>query len=576
MNAIMRTGLAAVALLWWLTGCQANPYQWDRDTARKIDEKLAADVKAAKPAVPPEVSEALLPGAGGGTALAPTLEPRFDLSVNNAPVRQVLMGMVENTPYSVVLHPELGGNVSLALKNTTVPEAMEALRRVYGYDYRREGNRFLFSGRGMQTRLIPVNYLNFERRGRSDTRVVTGELTQMGSSGGGATAAGGLPAGNPGQRLGSGVRVETESKEGFWQSIRETVAGIVGCEIKDAPAAGQEARIECKGGRMVATNPQASLVVVRAMPDEMRMVEDYLGVTQDTVNRQVILEAKIMEVELNDGFQTGINWSALGANSTFGMVGGGTIFKGTGTSEIAGNTGNLNPGTLFSAISGTNASAFGGVFSAAVKTADFAAFVELLKTQGNVHVLSTPRVSTVNNQKAVIKVGGDEFFVTGVTPGTAATTTTAATPPTVTLSPFFSGIALDVTPQIDDAGNIVLHIHPTVSEIKQQDKTFKVAGDEFSLPLPLSTIRESDNVVRAVDGQIIVIGGLMKEGSTDQDAGIPLLGDIPILGNAFKHRQVTRIKKELVILLKPTIVENGATWERAMKESQERFEKLKR
>jgi MSHA biogenesis protein MshL len=499
--------------------------------------------------------------------------------VNNAPVRQVLLSMVEGTPYSVVLHPELAGTVSLNLKSVTVPEAMLALRHVYGYDFRRDGNRFYMHGRGIQTRMFPVNYLNFDRKGRSDTRIVTGELTQIGSTSSGGSGTTGTTTPQPGQtttRSQAGVRVETESKIDFWRDLQDTLAVLVGCDLKAGVAADQPRTVECRGGRMVAVNAQASLVVVRAMPDELRLVEDYLGVTQDTVNRQVILEAKIIEVELNDGYQTGINWAALGERSTIGQVGGGTIFDGSGRSETAGQTGDLNPGAGFTAIDGALASAFGGVFSVAIKTNDFAAFLELLKTQGNVHVLSSPRVSTVNNQKAVIKVGGDNFFVTGVTGGTPASVGVPATAPTVTLTPFFSGIALDVTPQIDDAKNIILHIHPAISDVTQRDKAFVVGDQDFSLPLAASTIQESDNVVRAGDGQVIVIGGLMKEGSTDQDAGVPLLADIPILGNAFKHKRVTRIKKELIILLKPTIVDHSQVWESALRDSQGRIEKLKR
>ena len=183
----------------------------------------------------------------------------------------------------------------------------------------------------------------------------------------------------------------------------------------------------------------------------------------------------------------------------------------------------------------------------------------------------------MNNQKAVIKVGGDEFFVTSVTGGTAAVVgVSAATSPTVVLTPFFSGISLDVTPQIDDGSNIILHIHPAVSEVVQKSKVFRVSGEDFNLPLASSSIQESDNVVRAHNGQIIVIGGLMKEGSSDQDASIPFLGDIPLLGNAFKHKRVARIKKELVILLKPTIVDNNQVWEGAIQSSQGRIQKLTR
>jgi MSHA biogenesis protein MshL len=540
-----------------LAGCDTNPYRWDNTVEKKIDESMAKDAKAA---VPADVSRALLPsldtGASSG-AVAP-LEQRFDLTVNNAPVRQVLLGMVEGTPYSVLLHPDTGGTVSLHLKAVTVPEAMESIRQVYGYDYKREGNRFMLLGRGMQMRLYPVNYLNFDRRGHSKTRIVTGELTQTGATTPAGSSAG-VPTTTTQQGLASGVQVETTSKAEFWKDLLEGVAAIVGTA----------------NGRKVIVNPQASLVMVRAMPDELRMVEDYLGLTQSTINRQVILEAKIIEVELKDGYQTGINWSAISGNSTFGQVGGGSVFNGAGKSEIAGNIGNLNPGA-FSAISGTNASAFGGVFSAAIKTANFAAFLELLKSQGNVHVLSSPRVSTVNNQKAVIKVGGDEFFVTNVTTTTVTSGVNTTAVPSVTLTPFFSGIALDVLPQIDDAQNIILHIHPSVSEVTQQSKSFEVSGLKFTLPLAVSAIQESDNVVRATNGQIIVIGGLMKEGSTDEDASVPFLGDVPILGNAFKHKRVIRIKKELVILLKPTIVDSDQVWGTAVRDSQGRIEKIKR
>ena len=374
-----------ILLVTVLAGCQSNPYQWDSQTAKHVDGAMAdaAREAAGKPQVPADVSQALLPSIDGRPAGdTKLLEPRFDLSVNNAPARQVFMGLVEGTPYSMVVHADVSGTVTLHLKNATVPEAMEALRAVYGYDFRREGNRFFILGRGMASRIFPVNYLNLDRKGRSLTRVSSGELTQGSSAAGASGAAGAAPAGAASSSSSSSVRVETDSKSDFWKELHESLAAIVGTA----------------NGRKVVINPQAGIVVVRAMPDELHMVEQFLGLTHATINRQVILEAKVLEVELKDGYQTGINWAAIGTNSTFGQVGGGTIFNGGGVSEIAGQTGNLDPGTAFNDISGTLASAFGGVFSAAVKTADFAAFLELLKTQGNVHVLSSPRVSTVNNQ----------------------------------------------------------------------------------------------------------------------------------------------------------------------------------
>jgi MSHA biogenesis protein MshL len=534
----------------WFTGCVTNPYDWDKKNAARVESSLAQAGKETGPRIPAEVSKALLPPIQatvpqGGTEPA---ETRFDLSLNNAPARDVFMGLVEGTPYSMLLPPDLSGTLSLHLKATTVPEAMDAIRRVYGYDYRRDGGRFMVLGRGMQTRIYPVNYLNLNRKGKSDVRVNTGELTH-------STTGAGSSASTTTEQQNS-MQVDTESQTDFWKDLKESLGTVIGTE----------------GGRQVVVNPQSGIVMVRAMPDELRVVEDYLGLTATTVNRQVILEAKIINVELSDRFQTGINWAAIQGSSVFGQVGGGTIFQGAGVSEIAGKTGIL-PG---SPPSGTNTSAFGGVFSIATSATDFGAFVELLQTQGNVHVLSSPRVSTINNQKAVIKVGGEEFYITAIS---STPSGVVGVPPTteVTLTPFFSGVALDVTPQIDENNAIVLHIHPAISEVKQKDKTFTVNDAVSTLPLAASTIQESDNVVRAQSGQFVVIGGLMKEATSDENAGIPFISDIPLLGNLFKHKRVIRIKNELVLLLKPTIVEAADTqaWSGMIQDTHDRIKDLR-
>ncbi|MFL6622705.1 MAG: pilus (MSHA type) biogenesis protein MshL [Sulfurifustis sp.] len=544
--------LAAGAL--FLSGCESIPSHWHSQVGESIDTSLNAP-KQEKPAeVPADVAKGLLPPLeitvpDGHKA---PVEPRFDLSVTNAPARQVFMGLVEGTPYDMVLPPDLSGSITVHLKDVTVPEALRALREAYGYEYRRDGNRFFVLGRDYQTRIFQVNYLNLVRKGKSDTRVQSGEIGNRSSSTTGTATSGG---GNTGL---SSIEVETQSYADFWKDLGDTLRAIIG-----------------NGGeRRVVVNPQAGIVVVRALPEELRIVENYLGATHAAVNRQVVLEAKIIEVQLSDGYQAGINWAKVHGNYTFAQTGGGTALD-SGKSEIAGKTGNLNPITgIFSPVSGTNTSAFGGIFSAAVKTGSFAAFIELLKNQGQVQVLSSPRVSTVNNQKAVIKIGGDDFFVTGVS-GSSTTTGGLVTAPSVELTSFFSGIVLDVTPQIDEANNVVLHIHPSVSSITQKDKAFNVFGQPFTLPLASSTIQESDNVVRAQSTQIIVIGGLMREASTDDNASVPLLGDIPIVGNLFKQRRITRVKRELVILLKPTIVNTGTEWAGEVQDAQDRMKRIR-
>ena len=558
-SELMTRRLLAMALAMLLVGCQSVSPGWRDSVSANVDDSLS-QARAGKDGktVPPDVNRALLPPIDitlpqGGVV---PLEPRFDLTVHNAPARQVFMGLVEGTPYSMILPQEMSGTISLNLKEVTVPEALSAIRDVYGYEYRREGKRFFILGNDMQTRMYPVNYLNLSRKGLSDTRVSASGLSTTGAS----TSGGSTGGSTSGSTSANGVQIQTQTQADFWKELTATLIAIIGSD----------------GGRKVIVNPQAGIVLVRAMPDELRLVGDYLGVTQTNMNRQVILEAKILEVQLKDGFQSGINWAGIaeagGRNYTVGQVGGGTSLGNIGLSEIAGKEGNLNPTTgVFSAINGTASSAFGGVFTLAVKSNNFAAFFELLKSQGDLNVLSSPRVSTMNNQKAVIKVGTDEFFVTKQDTTAAATLTTQ---PTVTteLSPFFSGIALDVTPQIDDAGNITLHIHPSVSDVTEKKISI---GTILPISTASSSVQESDNIVRATSGQIIVIGGLMKEASTDDNASVPFLGDIPIVGNLFKHKKVTRIKRELVILLKPTTINNGQDWGDAAGEAQDRIRKIR-
>ena len=200
-------------------------------------------------------------------------------------------------------------------------------------------------------------------------------------------------------------------------------------------------------------------------------------------------------------------------------------------------------------------------------------FFELLSTQGNLQVLSSPRVSTVNNQKAVIKVGSDEFFVTEIS-STTVTGTSTATTPQITLTPFFSGIALDVTPQISESGDVILHIHPSISEVIDQKKTITVAGQVQVLPLAFSSVRESDSVVRAKNGQIIVIGGLMKNKLVERESATPFLSEIPFLGQLFKHTSEVQVKSELVILLRPIVVDNDDVWSKAIHSSSDQVKQI--
>jgi MSHA biogenesis protein MshL len=306
----------------------------------------------------------------------------------------------------------------------------------------------------------------------------------------------------------------------------------------------------------------------------------------------VILEAKIIEVTLNDHSQAGVNWAVFGnhgsSRAVVGNVSPGTVLAKAGSNAVS--NGELLPalvdagisnGSLASTGSALASAATGGIggslFAIAIQTANFASLISFLESQGDVHVLSSPRIATINNQVAVLKVGTDEFFVTGVSTSTIASTGATTTIPEVTLNPFFSGISLSVMPQIDEHNNITLHIHPQVSDTTTVNKRINVGtGQTISLPLASSKVSETDSIVRAKDGQVIALGGLMQQMTISDRSKVPGLGDSEIVGTAFRQNELKTVKSELIILLKPTVVQSENNWGEDILSTQQRINNLER
>lgn len=568
MKTMIKKGATAfaIAAVVMMGGCETLVPTTDvaKNASREIEEAMAAS--PAPGTVPEEVANALLPTINLSTSKLPDVkgQERFDISVNEVPAEQFFLSLVDGTPYNIVIHPEVRGNISLNLQNVGIPDVLEAVRDVYGYEFVSTPYGFQVLPGRLQARIYQINYLNVERAGESATLVSSGALTEAGTNqGDDQRDSGRNDRSSTTRTFGTEIRTR-QPVTTFWAELRESIAAIVG--------EGE--------GRDVVVNPQSGVVVVRALPTELREVETYLRATQLIVQRQVILEAKIIEVRLDDSHQSGINWAGLlkpgNDTITVGHIGGGSVLVNeSGVSGIAGNTGNLDPAN-FDAVIGTATEAFGGVFTLALNLGDFTAFIELLETQGDVQILSSPRVSTMNNQKAVIKVGTDEFFVTEIETQnvTSATATTIA--PDITLTPFFSGIALDVTPQISEAGDVTLHVHPSISEVVDQQKTVVIGTIQQQLPLAFSTVRETDSIVRARSGQVVVIGGLMQDLVNDVDAKTPVLGDIPLVGNLFKHKKREARKSELVILLRPVIVASNEDWRQELDKSVQGLNNLRR
>jgi MSHA biogenesis protein MshL len=483
-----------------------------------------------------------------GTLFAEAADgPRYDVHVEDAPARAFFEGLVADSAVNVVVHPEVKGRVTLALKQVTLIEALEAAREMYGYDFRPMGsNGYLILPATLQTRVFQLNYLDLQRIGVSRTRVSSGQVTQNANSSTGSSQ--GTEDEQTQTSSTTGTAVLTRNESDFWKEVESNIGMLVKGGVAND-----------KGKFLnpnVVVNRQSGVIVVRAMPDDLRAVSDYLAKTQSTVTRQVILEAKVVEVELNSGFQAGINWSAMATDGNHNFFSGQRSPDGgfdANPLTPPGDRFNVNPGSI--PIVGQVVDSVAGAFSFAFNSTDFSAIIEMLDAQGRTRVLSSPRVSTLHNQKAVIKAGTDEFFVTGVNSNTTTGTSTTTTLD-VELTPFFSGVALDVTPQISEDGTVLLHIHPTVSEVNDQSKRISFGNSSSDLPLAYSQIRESDSVVRAKSGQVIVIGGLMRETRQRHDYKTPGLGSIPVLGNLFKSKRDTSSTVELVLLLRPIVADD--------------------
>lgn len=532
-----------------LVACQSS----DRPVPVAAKEALATSMQAAAqvtppPAMMPDAVQRELNSSSLLTGLTAPLEGerRIDVSAHDVDAKVFFPSLVQGTPLSIAVHPEVEGKISLSLKGVTLTEVIQVVEDIYGYEVSREGRVLRVFPAGMRTETFPLNYLYMERDGLSLTSVSSGRISDnngnnnsnnnnagFGNNGNNnSNNTNGNSANNNNSDSTNGTFIRSRTKTDFWGDLQQTLTAIIG---------------DTGHGRQVVVTPQAGLVTIRAYPNELRQVRSFLSSAETHLQRQVILEAKILEVTLSDGYQQGIQWEAFGS-----ALAGGNTQVGVGTLPGPGLNDKIT-------------AAIGGVTALSFKGSDFAGMISLLDTQGDVDVLSSPRVTASNNQKAVIKVGTDEYFVTDVSSTTVAGTTPVTTPQ-VQLTPFFSGIALDVTPQIDKDGNVLLHVHPSVIDVKEQTKGIKVSNESLELPLAQSEIRESDTVIRAASGDVVVIGGLMKSENIEIVSQVPLLGDIPLLGELFKNRSNQKKKTELIILLKPTVV-GGETWKTELERS---------
>ncbi|EHY9860813.1 pilus (MSHA type) biogenesis protein MshL [Vibrio parahaemolyticus] len=525
-----------------LMGCSMG-HRDPVEVKQALNESINQANSRALEEIPSSVEADLMPNLDSNVSSDNGTSKRFRIQANAVEARSFFASLVKGTEYSVAIHPAVQGNITVNLSDVTLDEVLSVVQNMYGYDVMKSGKVIQVYPAGMRTVTIPVDYLQFKRSGRSLTSIVTGSVTSAGTSNSGGSSDSSDSSDSNNSNNGNdssttstgGTRIETITESDFWPMLQQAVANLIG--------SGK--------GQSVVVTPQAGVITVRAFPDDIREVREFLGVSQERMQRQVILEAKILEVTLSDGYQQGINWSNLSAS--------------------IGNSGSIIVNRPAYALPPLDAigTLLGGQTNVTISDGNFEAVLNFMSTQGDLNVLSSPRITAANNQKSVIKVGTDQYFVTELS-SNAGNGENSNAVPEVELTPFFSGISLDVTPQIDNKGNVFLHVHPAVIEVTEEVKQLNLGGDfqNIQLPLAKSSIRESDSVIRAKDGDVVVIGGLMKQQNVEQVSKVPFLGDVPALGHLFRNTSNVTQKTELVILLKPTVV-GVNSWQKELERSRD-------
>lgn len=512
--------MAVVSIAAVLAACSNKPMQDSYDenikemnstllSGLQLNEERAA--KAREVTLPPSVSDAMMPSAQVSEKSEPSAQ-LLDISVNNVPAQTFFKGLASDSGYSLVVSPDIKGEITLELKQVSLRQVLQSLRELYGYRSQRTAYGYNIYPKQLETRIFVIDKLSLTRTGESQIKLNSGGSDLTTSSENSSSDV------TPDS---SSTSITTTQNDTFWTDLTTTLTGLVQSNNTDG------------GTPSVNVTAETGLVVVKAYPEEMDLVERYIVRTQAILSREVIIEAQILDVELKKQYSAGIDWAALtssGATTTSDIL--------TPESGLLGNVYKLS-------MSGDN-----GNFNYAI---------QLLSSQGKVSVMSKPRVSAINNQNAVIKVGDDEYFVTSVSSEvtTGSDGSDDTTTSTIGLSAFFSGISLEITPQITADQYVNLRIHPSLSRVRSDNKVITVDDKVSELPLAKSQVRETDTVVRASNGQVIIIGGLMETNIGLNESGLPVGTQYADEGTFLKDRKNFGSKNELIILMRAVIVENG-------------------
>lgn len=483
-----------------LTGCSIPPLP------RVTDTLAAPDYATPQPEV---LSEG--PVVETENAYLRLNNGTYSLAVKNTELAEALAVLSKSSPVPIVAQKGATGKVTINVRNRPLGDILHIMLRPLGYTAIVEDGIIVVGKPKLMTRPFVINYLMDKRTSSSVTNA------SISSSGGGnsnsrSTRSDGGGDSNYLSSSSSGsqgnVSVTTTGSTDFWT---ETVKGLQSILHGEGKKDGRDS------GNRIVVNQLAGVLYVTAYPQTMEQVSLYLDSIENEIKRQVLIQAHIVEVELNDEFSLGIDWKAFLDNAHKYSI-----------------SQNLTPTPL------------SNVFQVDINASDFTLLLDTFKEQGNVNMLSSPKISTLNNQKAVIKLTTKEvtWVNTTILNSTGDTLQTFTTPQIDEV-----GLFLDVTPNIAEGGRITMQVHPSITEKKEES----LSPDQKSSK-PVITVREVDTMVAVKSGQTVVIGGLISDRVNTVKRGVPLLGDIPYLGYLFSRYTQQHKKTELVIFLTPYVL----------------------
>lgn len=612
----MRYHSLTIILLFLLSACATRPATVpDTTVLNEIQETLdiAVGINEEQGETLDEndtdLLEELIPSLSLDESLLAPVEQRIDISTpSDLPASEFFTSLMAGTEYGIVISPDVDVSINLSLPNVTIEEAMDTVAEIYNLDVTRKGNIFTVRPGGLRTRQFTIDYLNVQRQGNSSIQVTSGNnqggngnngFNNNGFNGGNFNNNGfnginngignnalnnqNFNGGGFGGSGGAGGQISTSTSTDFWSDLETAITNLIGVESSGSGSSNNSAGIfggisglggagsrnqstVTDEGKSVLVQPLTGIIIVTAFPYELDRIEKFINAAQESLRREVIIQVQFLEVILNKGFQYALDFNTFGRQANNPVTGSGE-FRGDADGLLGSN--NDQAAQLLSGDFGiegiSNPLQFSTNFS------DFDAVFQLLQTRGTTQVISSPQLRVLNNQKAVFQDGAQEFFQTQADTTTVASVNNTTTNANNNLQQFFSGISMDITPQISAKGEITLHVHPIISAVDEQTKS--IAGQ--TVPLALTTKREIDSVIKAENGKIVVLGGLAFERNINENAGVPGVSRVPVLGSALEQRQTQSVKSEFIILLKPIIASEAGDRD-LLQESNDRFRDINR